>query len=268
MSDVSKEETDPIGDEILEKVDKEKDETEQMDIGNNSTDKDTDRKKETGKQECTPKVIYDSKKATKKPTTKKPKIMSDNERKQMVKALQKLPKYNPMSLTRELNNTERIEEPEDKPTEKPPKKPEISKKSSKKSTPTKTDDKGETVGAKKAAKKITPIRMDVEKTKKKICDICSSVESYSGSYEDVTHQPGHISSKKMRENQRKDKRGMTYCLTCDKRHDDSMSRLAVVVGNSTIEDIERNTEDKQRGSHYDLIQINGASVEDMKRPQR
>ena len=49
------------------------------------------------------------------------------------------------------------------------------------------------------------------------------------------------------------------------RHNNYMTRLAVVIGNSTIEDIERNPEGKQRGSHYDLIQINGASVEDMKR---
>lgn len=92
----------------------------------------------------------------------------------------------------ELNNTELIEDTDDK-------------------TQSKVTDKGttvskKTVGGKKATKKITPIKMDMEKEKgsKKICKICSNIESFSGSYEEVVHEHGHISSKNLRENATKD----------------------------------------------------------------
>lgn len=47
-----------------------------------------------------------------------------------------------------------------------------------------------------------------------------------------------------------------------------MKRLAAVIGNSTIEDIEQTNNNKLRGMHYDLVQINGASVRDMNRAMR
>ena len=65
MSDVSEEETDPIGDKMMEPASKEKNETERMDIEQDLTDKKKDKEREAPSR-----VVYDSSKATKKPTTK------------------------------------------------------------------------------------------------------------------------------------------------------------------------------------------------------
>lgn len=81
-SEISEEETDPIGNKILESVT----DTEMMDTESDQTDKGTEKNKEMDMKdkESNPKVIYNTKakKANKKPTTKKPKSMDDNERKQ------------------------------------------------------------------------------------------------------------------------------------------------------------------------------------------
>ena len=75
MSDVSEEETDPIGDKMMEPASKEKSETERMDTEQDLTDKKKDKEREVPPP---PRVLYDSSKANKKPTTKKPKVMKIN----------------------------------------------------------------------------------------------------------------------------------------------------------------------------------------------
>ena len=204
MSDVSEEETDPIGDKMMEPASKEKSETERMDTDQDLTEREKDKEREVTPP---PKVLYDSKKANKKPTTKKPKVMTKGEMKQMAKAIQGIPKqiYSPSSPTGDVDleviNTEKIDEPEENNSERTQEKPKTKDPKTKDHKTKDLKDKGIENPKKddrietRETKKITPIRMEPEKTKKKPCDICSNVESYSGLYEDVIHQRGHISSK-------------------------------------------------------------------------